>query len=70
MGSGINSSESTKIRNSYIKITSPRSVEAYTQGGDFCGTETNYKIFFLHPLSHPLKNNLKKHMHIYHLLED
>ena len=46
VGSGINSSESTKIRNSYIKITSPRSVEGYTQGGDFCGTETNYKIFF------------------------
>ena len=46
VGSGINSSESIKIKDAYIKITSPKSVEGYTQGGDFCGTATNYKIFF------------------------
>ena len=52
VGSGINSSESTKIKDAYIKITSPNSVEGYTQGGDFCGTEINYKIFFAAEFSH------------------
>ena len=52
VGSGINSSESTKIKDAYIKITSPKSVEGYTQGGDFCGTEINYKIFFAAEFSH------------------
>ena len=52
IGSGINSSESTKIKDAYIKITSPKSVEGYTQGGDFCGTATNYKIFFAAEFSH------------------
>ena len=52
VGSGINSSESTKIKDAYIKITSPSSVEGYTQGGDFCGTEINYKIFFAAEFSH------------------
>ena len=52
VGSGINSSESTKIKDAYIKITSPNSVEGYTQGGDFCGTEIDYKIFFAAEFSH------------------
>ena len=52
VGSGINSSESSKIKDAYIKITSPNSVEGYTQGGDFCGTEINYKIFFAAEFSH------------------
>ncbi|MAK01814.1 MAG: alpha-1,2-mannosidase [Rickettsiales bacterium] len=46
IGSGINSSDSKKISDAYIKITSPSSVEGYSKGGDFCGTEINYKIFF------------------------
>ena len=46
IGSGITSSSPEKIKDAYVKITSSNSCEGYTRGGDFCGTETDYKIFF------------------------
>lgn len=43
IGSGISS---TKLTNAMVKITSDSSCEGFAEGGDFCGTQTNYKIFF------------------------
>ena len=43
IGSGISS---THITNSMIKITSNSTCEGFAEGGDFCGTKTNYKIYF------------------------
>ncbi|MEG1586457.1 MAG: GH92 family glycosyl hydrolase [Bacteroidales bacterium] len=43
IGSGINS---TFITNAHIEITSATSCEGFAIGGEFCGTPTNYKIYF------------------------
>jgi predicted alpha-1,2-mannosidase len=46
IGTGINSSPSENIKDAFVKITSDSSCEGYTRGGDFCGTESDYKIYF------------------------
>ena len=46
IGTGINSSPSEKIKDAFVEVTSPSSCEGYTRGGDFCGTEVDYKIYF------------------------
>ncbi len=44
IGSGISS---TEVTNAMVKITSKNSCEGFAEGGDFCGAETNYKIYFV-----------------------
>jgi predicted alpha-1,2-mannosidase len=43
IGSGINS---TKVSDAFVTNTSLMSCEGYATGGDFCGTNTNYPVFF------------------------
>jgi predicted alpha-1,2-mannosidase len=43
IGSGINS---TKVNDAFVTNTSLKSCEGYATGGDFCGTNTNYPVFF------------------------
>ena len=43
IGSGVNS---TSVTEAQVQITSNRTCEGYTKGGNFCGTETDYKIYF------------------------
>jgi predicted alpha-1,2-mannosidase len=43
IGSGISS---TFVSNAQIKITSPNSCEGYAEGGEFCGYQTDYKVYF------------------------
>ena len=50
IGSGVNS---TKVSSSNVRITSDRTFEGYAKGGDFCGTEINYKIYFAAEFDRP-----------------
>nr|WP_321412249.1 GH92 family glycosyl hydrolase [uncultured Carboxylicivirga sp.] len=43
IGSGINS---TTVTDAQVKITGPNSFEGYADGGNFCGADSNYKIYF------------------------
>lgn len=43
IGCGINS---TKVSDAFVTNTSLMSCEGYATGGDFCGTNTNYPVFF------------------------
>lgn len=43
IGSGVSS---TDVSNAQIKITSLNSCEGYAEGGEFCGYQTDYKIYF------------------------
>jgi putative alpha-1,2-mannosidase len=43
IGSGVNS---TKVKDAFVTNTSLNSCEGYATGGDFCGTDTNYPVFF------------------------
>lgn len=43
IGSGVNS---TEVSDAEVIITSNKTAEGFAIGGDFCGTETNYKIYF------------------------
>jgi len=43
IGSGVSSSF---VTNAQVKITSPYSCEGFAEGGEFCGYQTNYKIYF------------------------
>ena len=43
IGSGVNS---TSVTEAQVQITSNRTCEGYAKGGNFCGTETDYKIYF------------------------
>ena len=44
IGSGVGS---TNISNAMVKITSDKTCEGFAEGGDFCGSETNYRIYFV-----------------------
>ena len=46
IGSGVNSSNEKYIKNSFVNITSNSTCEGFTEGGEFCGTETPYKVYF------------------------
>ncbi|WP_207534574.1 GH92 family glycosyl hydrolase [Desertivirga arenae] len=50
IGTGINA---TKITDASVKITSPKSFEGYADGGQFCGSPANYKIYFVAQFSEP-----------------
>jgi len=50
IGSGVNS---TKVSSAHVRITSDRTFEGYAKGGDFCGTEINYKIYFAAEFDRP-----------------
>ena len=56
IGSGINSSDSKYIEEAMIKITSNNSCEGFTKGGEFCGTEVPYKIYFAAEFDRPANN--------------
>ncbi len=43
IGSGVNS---TFVSDAHVKVTSARTCEGYARGGEFCGTETDYTIYF------------------------
>ena len=43
IGSGVNS---TSVTEAQVQITSNRTCEGYAKGGNFCGIETDYKIYF------------------------
>lgn len=43
IGSGVSS---TFVSNAQIKITSPGTCEGYAEGGEFCGYQTDYKVYF------------------------
>ena len=53
IGTGINSSPAESIKDAFVKITSNSSCEGYTRGGDFCGTESDYKIYFAAEFDRP-----------------
>jgi len=53
IGSGINSSESRFINEAMINITSNSTCEGFTQGGEFCGTEVSYKVYFAAEFDRP-----------------
>ena len=57
IGSGINSSPSDKIKEAFVEVTSNNSLEGFTRGGDFCGTETDYKIYFAAEFDRPSQLN-------------
>ena len=44
IGAGISA---TPIENAAVVITGPNSCEGYATGGDFCGLETPYKVYFV-----------------------
>ncbi len=43
IGSGINA---TSVDDARVEITSPSTCEGYSSGGEFCGNQTRYKIYF------------------------
>ena len=55
IGSGINSSDSKYITDARIDVTSNSTCEGYTKGGEFCGTEVPYKIYFAAEFDRPAK---------------
>ena len=58
IGSGVNS---TSVSEAHVKITSDRTCEGYAKGGNFCGTKTDYKIYFAVEFDRPsLVQNLWK----------
>ena len=50
IGSGVGS---TNITNAMVKITSDKTCEGFAEGGDFCGSETNYRIYFVAEFDRP-----------------
>lgn len=44
IGSGVSS---TFLTNAFVRITSSSSCEGYAEGGEFCGYQTDYRIFFV-----------------------
>ena len=53
IGSGVNSSSEKYIKNSFVDITSSSTCEGFTEGGEFCGTETPYKVYFAAEFDRP-----------------
>lgn len=52
IGSGVCS---TKLTNALVKITSPTTLEGYAEGGDFCGYQTDYRVYFVAEFNTPSK---------------
>jgi len=50
IGSG---SSSTDINAAMVTITSDSSCEGFAEGGDFCGSSTNYKLYFVAEFDRP-----------------
>ena len=44
IGSGLNG---TKMADAFIKITSNKTCEGFADGGSFCGSAANYKVYFV-----------------------
>ncbi|MGQ7867834.1 GH92 family glycosyl hydrolase [Sunxiuqinia sp. sy24] len=52
IGAGVNS---TFVTNARVQITSDYSCEGFSEGGEFCGTDTNYRIYFAAEFNRPAK---------------
>ena len=50
IGAGISS---TSLNNAMLKITSNKTCEGFADGGDFCGTSTKYKVYFVAEFDRP-----------------
>ena len=50
IGSGVSS---TFVNHASVKITSPSTCEGYADGGDFCGSRTDYRVYFAAEFSRP-----------------
>ncbi|MBK3519161.1 GH92 family glycosyl hydrolase [Carboxylicivirga marina] len=50
IGSGVNS---TFVNNAMVKITSEYSCEGFSEGGEFCGSATNYRVYFAAEFNRP-----------------
>ena len=50
IGSGVSS---TDVNNAMVTITSDSSCEGFAEGGDFCGSSTNYKLYFVAEFDRP-----------------
>tara|TARA_B100001287_G_scaffold225_1_gene209 strand:- start:1233 stop:3377 length:2145 start_codon:yes stop_codon:yes gene_type:complete len=50
IGSGINS---TTVKQAFVTQTSAKSCEGYAIGGDFCGSDTNYPLYFYAEFDRP-----------------
>lgn len=68
IGSGVCS---TNISNSLIKITSPTTCEGYAEGGDMCGYQTDYRVYYVAEFNQPAimtgtwhAHDLKSNRHI------
>ncbi len=54
IGSGANG---TKINDAFIKITGDASCEGYADGGEFCGSPVDYKVYFVAEFDTPFKSH-------------
>lgn len=50
IGGGISS---TFVTNAQMKITSPTTCEGYAEGGEFCGYQTDYRVYFAAEFNRP-----------------
>lgn len=50
IGSGVSS---TFVTNSHVRITSVNSCEGFAEGGEFCGSPTKYRIYFVAQFNTP-----------------
>lgn len=50
IGSGLNG---TIMNDAFIRITSPTSLEGYADGGQFCGSPVNYRVYFIAEFDRP-----------------
>ena len=50
IGSGVNS---TRVDDAFIRITSPSTCEGYAKGGEFCGSPTDYTVYFAAEFNRP-----------------
>lgn len=52
IGSGISS---TFVHNAMVQITSDHGCEGFAEGGEFCGTKTKYRVYFVAEFDRPAK---------------
>lgn len=53
IGSGLNG---TVMKDAFIKITSNKTCEGYADGGEFCGSPANYRVYFTAEFDVPFTN--------------
>ena len=53
IGSGLNG---TKVKEAFVKITGNNSCEGFADGGEFCGSPANYKVYFIAKFDMPFSD--------------